>query len=695
MRVLTTTLLAAVVVVLVPGLAAIAWTAQSARQGTADAGADLAERISLAYAGVGIACIALWLTTATIGMSRWTSFAAPLAGAAIVALAARLGRGRPLDAHGPLSSADVHAGASRTSRRRVATTLTALSLVSVCLVAIPFAPYGWERADGIHRMAMTDWEKHLRMAITILGSPTFPPAHPYIHADPNPSYYFGYHLVAAAIASVGGRSVHPFAALWLLTLATAAATPFVVYTFARDLCTSRQAVRAAAASTLLIGFDLVPLALQAVKAAAAVWPPPAGLAGLRAIIPSTHIDFWIDNIDRQFSAPVVATMWAPHQTAAALISLIVLYLLAPQPEAPDRSRARWFLPALLIAALAGLSSYMALGLAVGVASAAVLEAVSERRAPWGTATFRRWWLPGAIGVLLALPIVPVVTRGSSSGLILSTSVAGTWSNGAIFSWLFGAHQWTNLLDTPAVFLVDFGVIGVLGVIQIVRLRRARTMTPVQQQAAAVAVAIMLLVTFVRPPVGIGNNLYARALLLSWFVLAPFAAMPASGARRSWVGGAALVCALGTCYAEVGYLLEGGLFWATPKATVEAFRWVNDATPRSALVAIRPGDYESNDGYWLERPVVLGGRRLALLFGANPDRYDRTSLALEAAFAETDAEAARRDFDALDADVILVRRSDPPWAVGPCFDVAHRNADWTVVLRDRRACPPMAAPGSNR
>jgi hypothetical protein len=172
-------------------------------------------------------------------------------------------------------------------------------------------------------------------------------------------------------------------------------------------------------------------------------------------------------------------------------------------------------------------------------------------------------------------------------------------------------------------------------------------------------------------------------------------MAASGARRFWVGAAVVLCALGTCYAEVGYLLEGGLFWGTPKATVEAFRWINNTTPRSALVAIRPGDYESNDGYWIDRPLVLGGRRLALLFGANPERYDRTSLALEAAFAQTDPEAARRGFDALDADVIVVRRADPLWAVGPCFDVAHRNPAWTVILRNRLACPSTGSSGPGR
>jgi hypothetical protein len=199
---------------------------------------------------------------------------------------------------------------------------------------------------------------------------------------------------------------------------------------------------------------------------------------------------------------------------------------------------------------------------------------------------------------------------------------------------------------------------------------------------------------VRPPIEIGNNLYARALLLVWFVLAPFAAAAASRlGRRRWVAGAVLICALGTCYAEVGYLLQGSLFWPTSKASVEALRWINDHTPARSVVAIRPAEYENNYGYWLRRPLVLGGKRLAVLFGADPQHFDRTAASLEAAYAQADADLARRSFDALEADVILVRSDslDPGWADSPCFDIAHPNAAWSVVLRNVAACESRPAP----
>jgi hypothetical protein len=495
--------------------------------------------------------------------------------------------------------------------------------------------------------------------------------------------------VAAAVVKATGGAAGIFAALWFLTLLTAAATPFVVYAFARDLATRTQAVAAAGASSLLIGFDAVVLVLESARAALDRWPLPGGFQGLRAIVPSTHIDWWLHNVDRSFSAPFVTTMWAPHQTAATLIALVVLYLLAPRPENAWRARTGWLLPGVLIGALPGLSSYIAMGLGAGVAAAALAEAASGRRAPWRTSVFSRWVVPGVVGVLLALPLAPTLVHGSSSGLVFHVSSAGTWTNGAVFTWLLGSNQITSLLDTPAVFLIDLGVIGLLGGLQILRLGRGGASTPVQQQAAAAAIGVLLLVTFVRPPVGIGNNLYARAVLLPWFLLAPFAAMAAfSVLRTRWFRGAVLVSVLGTCYVQVGYLLEGTLFWATPKTTVDTLRWVNANTSAAAVVAIRPSEYENNYGYWLRRPLVLGGRRLALLFGADPAHYDRTAADLEQAFAAADADSARVAFDRLDADVMLVHRTgnDPAWADARCFGVVHRSEAWVVIERTTERCP---------
>ncbi|MGE0450119.1 MAG: hypothetical protein AB7Q29_11120, partial [Vicinamibacterales bacterium] len=388
-----------------------------------------------------------------------------------------------------------------------------------------------------------------------------------------------------------------------------------------------------------------------------------------------------------FSAPIVSTMWAPHQTAATLVALVTMYLLAPRADDdPAAPRSGALMPGLLIASLAALSTYVAMSLAVGVAARALVECAVTRRPPWQSTVIRRWAPSGLIGVCLALPVLPTVVRGSSSGLILALSNAGTWSNGAVFSWLFGPSQWSWLLDTPAVFAIDFGVIGVCAAIFIARNWRSVNLR--QADAIGVALAVLALVTFVRPPVGVGNNLYARGLLLAWFLLAPFAAATALELRRSRLLIAAVVIsAAGTLYAEMGYLLEGGVFWATPKATVEALRWVNAHTPPTAAVAIRPSEFENAYGYWLRRPLVLGGRRLALLFGADAAVYEHARDALESAYAADGDERAWRRFADAGASVIMLRRGTAArWIASPCFPLGFENTDWLVVMPTPSGCP---------
>ena len=292
---------------------------------------DLPAILAVSYTGIAIAAIALWIAASFWGLSVATSIGAPAAAAILIAGAAqvrlRSRRAQPGDAPPPILAASAGRPAHSTPRdRRV---LLACALASTVLVATPFAPYGWVRADGVHRTALTDWEKHIVMATAIAGSPSFPPPHPYVRAHAAPSYYFGYHLVAAAMTSIGNRAGDVYPALWILALITAAATPFVVYVVSRDLVGGTAALIAAAGSTLLVGFDAIVLAIDTVRAAAAAWPLPHGFAGLRALIPSTHIDYWIHNIDRSFSAPIVSTMWAPHQTAATLTALVTMHALAP------------------------------------------------------------------------------------------------------------------------------------------------------------------------------------------------------------------------------------------------------------------------------------------------------------------------------------------------------------------------------
>jgi hypothetical protein len=476
--------------------------------------------------------------------------------------------------------------------------------------------------------------------------------------------------------------------------------PFVAYRFARLLVAPTTAVAAAVGATLLAGFDLIVVGLQSVRAVVSNWPLPGDLDGLRIAVPSSHLDSWIHHVERQFNAPLIATMWAPHHVAAVLVALVVFILLAPRSDNPHLPRSGALVPGLLVGALPALSAYVAMALAAGVAGAVLRESLAERIAPYRSTVFSRWWRVGAISAVAAIPTYRVLSAGSSSSLTFAISGSGDLANGAFFNTFFGASTWSNLLDTPAVLFFDLGLVGVLSAVWI--LRPPKRLSRNQLDAIAVAATILVLVVFVRPQEGIGNNLYARGMLLVWFVLAPLAAAAAGSVRRSVLVPLAIVSVLGTGYAAAGSVAESMLFRGHPREDVDAMQWVNSNLPAQTVVAFHPQEYGNTDTYWLRRSIVLGNRRLAGLFGATGAQVAEAELELTQAYSAPDQKTAARRFDALGADVMLLRSpwyrdrtdrrpvAEPApdvalWAQAPCFRLAHQSPAWMIIQRLEGDC----------
>ena len=66
----------------------------------------------------------------------------------------------------------------------------------------------------------------------------------------------------------------------------------------------------AAAASRLAGFDAAGRALDTASAAATEWTGAMTFTGLRELIPSTHLDYWIHHNARQFNAPLMtADSW--------------------------------------------------------------------------------------------------------------------------------------------------------------------------------------------------------------------------------------------------------------------------------------------------------------------------------------------------------------------------------------------------
>jgi hypothetical protein len=657
-----------IVVVCIPALAASRFAASL----------DLAEQLALGYGGLALSCWSLWLAGVTVGLTQNSSLMAPLL--ASLALAAMAARGGSVGGPAPPETS----APSRVLPAQWGTVLVA-SLVLVGLVFIPFLPYGQTLSDGVHRMGMTDWYKHLMVTTDLRSATRLPPANPFLTTDASAPYYYGFHLIAASIQRGANDATSPYVVLLGLTLATAAALPIVLFVLARGLFGDAVlAGVAAVGGSLLAGFDLIVWLLSAIRETVAHWPLGRGFGAVRAIVPSSHLNFWLHHNERQLNPPYLATIWAPHHVSAVLMVLLVIHV-ARRLEERRPPAAAYGLPAVMLAALPAMSAYVGLAFVVAIGAVVVVETWRQRSLPWRTEAFRRWSLIGVPAALLSVPVVAALTGSDGGQLTVAVSSAGSWTNGALWSSVFGDGTLTRLLDTPALYFVQYGMVGVYGLRSIVRRARRQILTDSQREAVTMAAAIVVLVTFVRPPVGTPNNLYARPTLVVWALLACFAAADwREPGRRLMRDASLIICVAGTGLAVAGAAAEGALFWPTSIATVRAAQWINDHAPASAIVASPPS--RPNLGYWLWRRTVTSDRRLALLFGASGAEYDDTARRLQAAGEAATMGDAWRDFGALSADIVLVDGPVPAWGRPPCFHAGYERDDLTVLVRDHDCNP---------
>ena len=174
------------------------------------------------------------------------------------------------------------------------------------------------------------------------------------------------------------------------------------------------------------------------------------------------------------------------------------------------------------------------------------------------------------------------------------------------------------------------------------------------------------------------------MLLVYAMLVPFAVRALTPRAGCWHRLAIGVCLSGTVYALCGLVLQGSLFYSMPAPLADACAWVTEQTPASARVAVRARDYTRYVGFVCRRPLSLGDRRHARLFGASDELFDAASSVLDEAYdAQTPSEAAAK-FSAVGADTVLVKlpaaQEPPSWIAPPCFRTAYRNTDWLVASR---------------
>jgi hypothetical protein len=658
---------AVTVLVVLPG-----WATAHALLGD-DPQADGADELAAAFGGIAVSAAALWIAGVTVGLSRPTILGAPICAAlALVAL-------------GP---ADPPPRASAPPRFAA---LLLLALVFALLVAVPFFPYGRERADGVHHMGLSDWYLHLMMTTALDGASSLPPNNPYLFAHHNAHYHYGFHLLAAAIHRAAGRPIDIFPVLLGLTMLTAAAYPLVLFSLARRQLggDAHKALVAAAGGTLLAGFDLVVWASDMVQTLVRKWPLPLDVTGLRLLVPSAHIHSWIPVYERQFNAPYVALLWAPHYVAALSAALLCIHALRNEVERPPR-----FAAALTLAALPGLSAYVLLATVVAVGALVLSDVAAVGGRPWKSPAAGRWTVVGLGALLLASPILASLMDSVGQHvepLVAHVSSVGTLRNGAIFTFWLGDSQWTRLLDTPALLLFQLGMIGLLGALGVIRRLRERRWDDLARGHAAAAFAVLVFLVVLRPPLGMDNNLGFRPMLLVWSLLVPFAAeawfAPARFVFLRWCGVA--VCAAALPYAMIGATLEGWLFRPVPPPLVSVARWINEHLPPGSPVALDPDEHPRSFDFFLRRPLIEAEhRRNAFMLGASPDEFESIRRKLREAYVSLDGPDASKRFRELGADVVVARVNASgalPWPMLPCFRDAYRDGDLAVLVWVEGAC----------
>lgn len=617
--------------------------------------------------GLGAGVVGIWYAAALAGLGAGSIALGGVAGA--VALAPGL-RGRRT--------------VVTAARPREVLVLAAIGALLALATAVPFLVHGLERGDQVVSISMTDWGKHLAFAGELAAFDEVPPHNPFLPSAGPAPYYAGFHLLAGLLARAAGTMQAVFPALLGLLFLTVLLLPFVVYETARTLGAGRTgAVVAAAGASLLGGFDMVALTIDAVGDLVAAWPPSADLSGLRELVPSVNPDYWNHHNARQFYPPYRNAIWAPQHLFGALLAVLVVCDLWRASDRP-RPAIEGMVAGVGMIATAMISAYTALALGVGLVAVAGLQlarspGAGERRLPG------HWIVAASTALVGGVPFVLQLGSSSSASLTAALSAAGSWKNGALLSSLLGDGALARVLDTPAILLFELGAIGLLGLQGLRYLESSH-----RGRVATFALAAIALAVFFRPPVGGPNNLYPRALMLVWILLAPAAVAAARRLPRRTVILLLVPCLLYAPYAMIGATLEGYLFWRTPVEDHRVARWTRQLLPPTTRIALHPRHRPANFAYWSPAPVVLGHERLALLFGASSEQVDALTGELSAAYSEADAAVAARTFAHLGAGAVIVGEGQEHarvWASSACFQTLYEAARWLVLEPETDLCPP--------
>ena len=402
--------------------------------------------------------------------------------------------------------------------------LIIITLVLTLLVYLSIAFHGYEDARGVHRTAVSDWMNRMYVGLALLNSNELPPGNPYI-ADPYPmEYFYFFHIMGAALVKIAHLRLDILSTLFALALLLPFLLVFTFYLLAREYFgEEKPALLTTATLSLVGGFDIVFVFIHIVKNLIVKRGISIGLnfATIRALIPSKYVDFWADLRAKSIHSFYVNLIWVPQHIAGFIVAVIYLFLLLRFRRTGGRGYL--VIGGLLIASAPALSSYVTLGLAVGLFIFFLIElALSLWEKRWKEElTFLL--ITGIIGGLLALPfILTLKSNLAKPQLVFKIAGTGGLLNGALFAHFFGESNLTNLLDAPLYYFFEFGPIIIFGVLGLLLIRRKAFSTPFNRLLLSLIFGGGILMTFFRPGYSGPNNVIVRVALIVWAALALFA-----------------------------------------------------------------------------------------------------------------------------------------------------------------------------
>jgi len=551
-------------------------------------------------------------------------------------------------------------------------------------------------------ISMPSWDYSIRNGIISSITRTgVTPDNPFFfpgHTVPLRYHYF-FSLPCSMVESLTNGWIFPGNAIVAATLWCGLALPCTVwlYLFHFRRSPSIPSARFLWTGILLLpvtGLDLIPNALLFSQ----------GIIHITADVWNELLVGWFDSI-----------LWAPHYvaaTVACLMGFLLLWTAAKSAHPLPLAVGPCVLAGVAIACSTGLGIYVALVFAPALAAYGAIAFWKD----WKNDT-RAILLAGVVGAALALPYL-ISLASANSGQSGPRFIVPAVRSFLIVEYFLVAMDQSramialvNLTMLPINYAIELGLLFLFGVIAARRYARRNRPLGRKEWATAALIGVPIFIcSFFRSGVIANNDLGWRGFLLPQFLLLLLAVGPfraclrrplarAKGLRtlRPKVVACLWLGLAGTLLAAVidrGYMVgvDHGVvrtrYSVVPDqqmsqrlfALRQTYEWIDQSTPKSALIQPSPAFLDFGYGLYARRPTLAAEEHCGTAFGGSPAACTALLKVLLPVFAGTagSADSLCREFPlrmiiVKDTDAVWQDRQSWVWTSRPAYANAYSRA----------------------